>query len=119
MYYRFAIQEWKLLPRPIGVREKADVVLLTNLFLLQNSREVPDLRIRSEEEYRLYYELRRMTDEQLQDGDQPLSYQYRNLLLDCRKGQLRVMKNGKIVRLLAIEDFNRHPGKWFREILKG
>ena len=119
LYYRFAIQEWKLLPRPIGVREKADVVLLTNLFLLQNSREVPDLRIRSEEEYRLYYELRRMTGEQLQDGDKPLSYRYRNLLLDCRKGQLRVMKNGKIVRLLAIEDFNRHPGKWFREILKG
>lgn len=116
-YYRFAIREWKQLPRPIGVRERADVVVLTNLFLLQNSREVPDLRLRSEEEYRLYYELRRMTGEQLQDEDQPLSYRYHDLLLDCHGNQLRVMKNGRIIQTIGIDDFNRRPEKWFRRLV--
>lgn len=117
VYYRFDIREWKTLSQPIGVREKASVTLLTNLFLLLNSREVPDLRIQNEEEYRLYYELRRMTGEQLQDGDQPLSYYYHDLLLDCYGGQLRVMKEGKIIRTIGIETFNRHPERCFRQIM--
>lgn len=118
-YYRFTIREWKTLPRPIGVREKASVTLLTNLFLLLNGREVPDLRIQNEEEYRLYYELRRLTGEQLQDENKPLSYRYHDLLLDCQDKNLRVMKGGRIIRTIGIDEFNRHPEKWFRRICRG
>jgi len=75
--------------------------------------------ILNEEEYRLYYELRRLTGEQLQDGEQPLSYHYHDLLLDCHCDQLRVMKAGRIVKTIGIEEFNRRPEKWFREIMQG
>lgn len=117
-YYRFAVKEWKRLERPIGVREMGPrVQVMTNLFLLLHSREVPDLLIRSEEEYRLYTELRRLTGDRLEETDDgPLCCRWQNCLLDGRGGKLRLIRDGKIVLAVDKEKFLRHPGRVFRGI---
>ena len=57
VYYRFEIKEWKRLSKPIAPKELGFVKCFTNLFLLEHSADVPELLIRTEEEYRLYVTL--------------------------------------------------------------
>ena len=59
-YYRLEVKEWKQLDYVIEPKEFALVSRFTNLFLLEHSTEYPELFLRSEEEYRLYSELKRM-----------------------------------------------------------
>ncbi len=57
-YYRFEIESWQELPRAIRVREMGFVKHFTTLFLLQHSREMPELWMQSYGELRLYRRLR-------------------------------------------------------------
>ena len=114
LYYRLDVREWKELPRPIAVRESASVALFTNLFLLLHSREVPDLRIASEEEFRLYYELKRLAGRSLSaDPERPLCYRYKDCLLDYEDGKVRVLRDGRIVYTASAEQVVRHPYESF------
>lgn len=61
-YYLLHVKSWKTLDNPIKPKEKGFYQMYTNLFLLQNSSYVNELFLRSEEEYRLYSELKRRTD---------------------------------------------------------
>jgi predicted component of viral defense system (DUF524 family) len=115
LYYRFTIKQWKKLRHPIGVRESAEVAFLTNMFLLQHSEELPDLKIASEEEYRLYYELRRMTQQQVEENkDMSLCYRCGSNIVDCVDGNIRLIRDGKIKLSLSAELFKRHPGQYFK-----
>ena len=116
MYYRFKVKEWKELEQPIMVREQGPrVQILTNLFLLLHSWEMPDLLIRSEEEYRLYMELRRLTGDELEEtADGPLCCRWGSCLLNARENELRLIRDGKIVAVVEKDRFLRHPGRYFR-----
>lgn len=117
LYYRLDVREWKRLRNPIAVREGAQVALFTNLFLLLHSREVPDLRIASEEEFRLYYELKRLAGESLsEEPGKSLCYRYQGCLLDYEDGQVRVMRDGRIVYTASAEQVVRHPYESFAYI---
>jgi len=64
LYYKFNIKEWKVLdnvvkPKEMGIRTH----IYTNMFLIQNAEYVPELCIKSRDEYRLYMELKRLADE--------------------------------------------------------
>ena len=61
-YYLLRVKSWKTLDNPIKPKERGFYQMYTNLFLLQNSSFVNELFLRSEEEYRLYSELKRRTD---------------------------------------------------------
>lgn len=117
-YYRFTVKEWKSLDRFIGARELGPRVLLfTNLFLLLHSREVPDLLIRSEADFRMYMELRRLTGDRTGAGaGEPLCCRWQNCLLDGRGDKLRLIRDGKIVLAVEKRQFLRHPGRYFREM---
>ena len=58
-YYRYQICQWLPLPTPIRPREAGFVRAFTNLFLLENAEFIPELLLGSEEEYRLFLELKR------------------------------------------------------------
>lgn len=117
LYYRFDVKSWKKLPRPIGVREGAQVALFTNRFLLLHSTKVPDLLIRSEEEFRLYYELKRLAGGSLEENpSRPLCCRFGSCLLDYEKGEVRVIRDGRICRTYPAEKIIRRPYAYFGEI---
>lgn len=58
-YFRFGVAEWETLPRPIrAVGLAPGVSVLTTLFLLRNSRNFPELYIRTLRQWELYSLLR-------------------------------------------------------------
>ena len=115
MYYRFVVKAWNQLDVPVGVRELGPrKPLFTTLFQLLHSREVPDLLIQSEEDFRMYSELRRLTGNQSEDSTAPLCYRWHDCLLDGSDDRLRLIRDGKIVLEVEKQQFLRHPGRYFR-----
>ncbi|MEA4903142.1 restriction endonuclease-like protein [Desulfitobacterium sp.] len=118
LYYRFEIKKWKELAKPIRPKEMGFAArLLTNTFLLHHSSELPELSIRSEAEYRLYTELKRLANHTtINDEDNELRFKFNNELITFENGSIDIYKNGKIRGKYAIEEFSRKPNAVFRRI---
>lgn len=117
LYYRFEIKEWKHLNKPIAAKEMAFVRSFTNLFLIEHSTEVPELWIRSEEEYRLYSELKRIVnDTAINDEDNNLGFNFGKFTLMFDDGQILVSKGRRVFAKYAISDFSRSPNAVFRRM---
>lgn len=116
--YQFHIKEWKKLARPIEVKENGVAHFYTNTFLLKHSSQVPELMLRSEEEYRFYTELKRRTDatvvnDENQDtgfymGDVTVMFDDRNIVL---------FKDKLPVKSCLISEFARKPNATFRKLM--
>lgn len=116
-YYRFEVKEWKRLSKPIVVKEMGFVRSFTNRFLLEHSAEMPELWIRSEEEYRLYSELKRaVNDTTINDADNNLGFNFGNFTLIFKDGNILISKGKQIFAKYAISDFSRRPNAVFRQI---
>ena len=88
LYYRFEIKEWKHLSQPIAAKEMGFVRKFSNLFLFEHSAEIPELWIRSEEEYSLYSELKRaVNNTTINDEDNNLGFNFRRFTLMFDNGQ--------------------------------
>ena len=119
LYYRFEIKEWKQLSKPIAAKELGFIKSFTNLFLLEHSAEMPELWIRSEEEYRLYSELKRaINDTTINDEDNNLGFNFGTFTLMFEDGQILVSKDKQIFAQYAISDFSRSPNAVFRQMQK-
>ena len=119
LYYRFEIKEWKQLSKPIAAKELGFVKSFTNLFLLEHSAEMPELWIRSEEEYRLYSELKRaINDTTINDEDNNLGFNFGSFTLMFEEGQILASKGKQIFAKYAISDFSRSPNAVFRQMQK-
>ena len=119
LYYRFEIKEWKHLSKPIAAKEMGFVKSFTNLFLLEHSAEMPELWIHSEEEYRLYSELKRaVNDTTINDEDNNLGFNFGNFTLTFDDGQILVAKGTRVFAQYAISDFSRSPNAVFRQMQK-
>ena len=115
-YYRFDIKKWEALENPISVKERADIVMYTNLFLLKNSKNISDLRVMSEEEYRLYVELKRLFDVEECNKDGKRYFCYKNYIIDYDGNDVRLIKSRKVIRSIAALLFNRKPNYYFKEV---
>lgn len=119
LYYRFEIKEWKQLSKPIAAKELGFIKSFTNLFLLEHSGDVPELWIRSEEEYRLYSELKRaINDTTINDEDNNLGFNFGNFMLMFEDGQILVSKGKQIFAQYTISNFLRSPNAVFRQMQK-
>lgn len=118
-YYRLEIKEWKELQKPIKPKELGFVKLFTNRFLLEHSSEVPELKLGSEEEYRLYYELKRaLNNTEINDSDSAIRFRYDDAIVAFEDGNINIYKNGKLVERKSIELFSRSPNAVFRLLQK-
>ena len=119
LYYRFEVRSWKELPNPITVKETGvSVQLLTNRFLLEHSKEVPELRLHSENEYRLYCELKRaINSTEINEENAEIGFHFGNSLVVFEEGNISVYKNGIITTKFSIESFTRSPTGVFRQLL--
>ena len=116
-YYRFEIKKWKELSRPILPKEAGYVTSLTNLFLLQHSYEVPELSIRSEAEYRLFSELKRLANHaSINDENNELHFNFNGGTISFDNGYIYIYKNNLIFSKYSIEEFTRKPKMVFHKI---
>ena len=118
-YYRFEIKEWKELNIPLVAKEVRDFPFFTNMFLLQHCPDVPDLHISSEEEYRLYIEVRRLAnDASVNETDAEPGFKYDDKTIIMENGDIVVLKDGTKIEQISIETFMRKPRESMRGIAK-
>lgn len=109
-YYLFEIKKWNELNVPLTAKEVRDFPFYTNMFLLQHCPDVPDLHISSEEEYRLYTELRRMAnDASINESDSEAGFKYNDRVVTMENGNIFVTKNGKVIDKISVDTFMRKP----------
>lgn len=118
-YFRFEIKEWKELTKPIAPKEIGFTRMFTNLFLLEHSAEMPELFIRTEQEYRLYSELRRtLKDSEFSGEGAELSFKFDDSIVVFENGEIHVYRGGKLRAKYGVQEFSRSPNAVFRRIKK-
>lgn len=120
LYYRITVNEWKKLSeindtgKPILPKESGFVVDFTNMFLLQHSEFVQELRFRNEAEYRFYTELKRKAKAAEISEDVSTSFMVDNSRFVFADGDILAIKDGQIVERKSISEFNKKPAQVFR-----
>ena len=115
LYYRFIVREWVPLQKPILPKESAFVHQFTNLFLLKHVEYVPELLLRSEEEFRFYSELKRRTNKAvMREDDAVAGFEMNGCKVFFQSGQILLIHDGQIVDQCSIEEFSRKPTATFR-----
>lgn len=119
LYYRLEIKEWKEMNVQLAAKEVRDFPFFTNMFLLQHCSEVPDLRIKTAEEYRLYTELKRLSqDATINDEENVNAFQYNEKTIMLENGRIQVIDKGQVVEQITVDAFARKPSAAFSK-LKG
>lgn len=117
MYYRLEIKEWKEMNVPLVAKEVRDFPFFTNMFLLQHCSEVPDLRIKTAEEYRLYTELKRLSQNStVNDEENTNGFMYNDKMIVLENGNIQVIASDRIVEQVTLESFSRKPSVVFSKL---
>lgn len=116
LYYQFQIKEWILMERPILPKESGFVYEFTNMFLMENVEYVPELLLRSEEEYRFYTELKRRTGTALDNNESSTGFELGDIKVVFEDGQIQIYKGGKTAGTCNIIEFSRQPNATFRRL---
>lgn len=113
LYYRLEVDSWEQLETPVGVREVPFTHLLTNLFLLEHSRETPELLLKTPEDFLFYQALHRSLE--LGDGT---VLRHPGGTVQHKKGLFQVHRRGRKIAAFTTEDFIRTPASIFRQLMK-
>ena len=117
LYYRLEIKEWKEMNVPLVAKEVRDFPFFTNMFLLQHCSEVPDLRIKTAEEYRLYTELKCLSqDSAVNDEENTNGFMYNDKMIVLENGNIQVIASDRIMEQVTLESFSRKPSAVFSVI---
>ena len=109
---------------PLVAKEVRDFPFFTNMFLLQHCSQSYELfHVRSEEEYRLLYELKRVFESAEVNANaqaEPIYQIEDGKAVWVHEGVFDILdENGnKLTSSLRISDFNRHPRQYFNLILE-
>ena len=120
-YYRIEIRQWRKLARSIRIAKGIRQTRFTNEFLLKHSESTAELLLRSEEEYRFLTELKRFVmDASIinDEDDRPLGFAFGEHKILFQDGEIKLIKEGKMVSLCTISDFMKRPNIEFRGIMK-
>ena len=125
LYYKIIVREWKDLSesneqkKSIRPKEAGFVVDFTNMFLLEHSEYVQELLIKSEEEYRLYSELKRSTQNAEVNGDNSsISFGAHGCQFVFSDLEILVIRStdGAIIVKKSLAEFGKKPSQTFRQI---
>lgn len=118
LYYRYQIRQWDFLSNPILPKEGGFVRAFTNLFLLKNVQFVPELLMGSEEEFRIFTELKRRMG--TPSPDAPASgFALGDIQVLLSKGSIWLFRAGKPVGSCLIQEFSQYPCSTFRKLYSG
>ena len=121
-YYRITVREWKDIAetneskKPILPKESGFVVDFTNLFLLEHSEWVSELRMKSEEEYRFYTELKRSAKAAEIEEGEAAGFVMGDIRFVFSNGEILALKDGKIVERKSLTEFARRPAQVYRQL---
>ena len=111
------LKEWKTLSKPILPKEIPFTHLFTNLFLLEHSSEIPELNLRSEQEFRFYSELKRaLHHTEINDESTETGFLFNDTMVVFENGKINVYTDKKIIASYSVDDFSRRPGAVFRKL---
>lgn len=113
-YYRFEIAQWQTLPAPILPKETGFTCLLTNYFLLRHSREIPELTLRSERDFRFYQALRAALEER-----RPTPFFFDGCHVTFEKKTIRLYREDKLTAACLISDFQQTPKAALTRLVSG
>ena len=77
---------------------------------------MPELLLRSEEEYRFYTELKRCTGTALNDNKSTAGFELGGLKVLFDEGKIQVFRDGKEVANCSVAEFSRQPNATFRRL---
>ena len=118
LYYRYQIRQWDFLSNPILPKEGGFVRAFTNLFLLKNVQFVPELLMGSEEEFRIFTELKRRMG--TPSPDAPASgFALGDIQVLLSDGSIWLFRAGKPVGSCLIQEFSQYPCSTFRKLYSG
>lgn len=120
LYYRLEIKEWNELPKVVAAKEFSPGRKFTNMFLLEHVDEAPALTIRTEEEFRLYSELKRsLNDAEFNDMSKEIGFGINSSTrVAFENGRIHIYKGDHIAGNHSIADFSHSPNAVFREVLE-
>ncbi len=111
------VDEWRKLGKPIKPKEIGFDSFLTNLFLVEHAKEVPELFVRSVEEFRLYQELSRAVDDWIiAQDDSDIRFQHGELVLFIEEDSILVLQSGRLIRKYAVKEFMSRPNRIIKEV---
>jgi len=122
LYYKIFVHEWLDITKsnetgnPIRPKESGFVVDFTNMFLLEHSEYVKELLFKSEEEYRLYSEIKRnAADPDIEGEDRVVAINAEECRFVFAGGDIMALKgDGTIVEKVSLDEFARKPAQVFR-----
>ncbi|AEF17014.1 Domain of unknown function DUF2357-containing protein [Thermoanaerobacterium xylanolyticum LX-11] len=117
LYVRFKVDKWEKLDKKIDLaRYRVRRRFYTNLFLLKNANIVPDLLIKTKEDYRLYLELKRLDKikvdidkNDVDDDTMVTGIAFKDLNISFTGDSYRVYKNSILVDNINVDDFRKKP----------
>ncbi|WP_276950151.1 restriction endonuclease-like protein [Acetatifactor muris] len=121
-YYKISVRQWKDITeineskKPILPKESGFVVDFTNLFLLEHSEWVQELRFKSEAEYRFYTELKRSAKAAEIAEDETAGFVMGHSRFVFSDGEILALKDGKIVERKLLTEFSRRPAQVYRQL---
>ena len=119
LYYRFNVREWKELVSPVKAKEIGFPIGFTNMFLLENSTQTPELLLQSEAEYRFYTELKRRVNYEIINKDDPNNgFRVGECSVFFDHGEIVLSKGGNIKEKYPISYFINHPNSVFRNLYR-
>lgn len=120
LYYKITVRDWKKISEindsghPITPKESGFVVDFTNMFLLEHSEYVQELRFKNEAEFRFYTELKRNVKAAEIDEDVATGFTVDGSRFVFSDGEIMAIKDDKIVERQSIIEFNKRPAQVFR-----
>lgn len=117
IYYKFTVREWVQLSKPIKPKEIGPLVnTYTNRYLLENATHVSELYIKTEEEYRLYYELKRITDITIEEQNSEVQgFLFGDNSVVIRDGKIHLFAEDGRELVFEVGEFRKRP----REVIGG
>lgn len=117
-YYKFTVREWLKLPKAIKPKEIGPLVnTYTNRYLLENATHVPELYIKTEEEYRLYYELKRITDITIQEQNSEVQgFLFEGNSVVIRDGKIHLFAGDGRELEIGVAEFRKRPREVMAQI---
>ena len=94
-----------------------ELLIFTNLFLLEHSVQTPELWLRTEEEYRLCSALKRAVwGDTINEPDNGLAFEFRGFTVSFAEGKIFVSDEGRAFARYEISHFLQDPGAVVRGI---
>ena len=118
LYYKFKIKEWKRLENPVATKEMGFIRLFTNIFLLENAIEVPELMI--SDKYGFYlYRLLKLAQSEIESGDSVFSgFRFEGFEIIFTFDSVYLCKDNGVIKKYLRSVYSSAPSSVFEDINK-